>query len=157
MEFGMKQRMLAVSSVLLLTVVFACSDPMTTREKTAGVGAVVGSNVGAGIGSTFGYACTGGLPELCLAWASEPSSAGQSRRKKRSATISIKESNSATSTYNARVRSWTSSRRKFKDSDFFGDGTSNSWPRDGNVWQAKLSAKPFSRGFLQRTHPTSLF
>jgi uncharacterized protein YcfJ len=66
MEVGMKQRMLAVFSVLLLTVVFACSDPMTTREKTAGVGAVVGSNVGAGIGSYFGYACTGGFAGAVL-------------------------------------------------------------------------------------------
>ena len=62
----MRQRMLAVTSVLLLPVFFACSDPITAREKTAGVGAVVGSNVGAGIGSTFGYACTGGFAGAVL-------------------------------------------------------------------------------------------
>ena len=111
----MRQRIRAITSVLLLTVVFACSDPMTTREKTAGVGAVVGSNVGAGIGSTFGYACTGGFAGAVLAWALEPWSAEQSKRKKNSATISIKESNSATSTYSARATSWKSSKKPCKN------------------------------------------
>ena len=65
-EVYMTQRRLAVMSTFLVAVVFACSDPITTRDKTAGVGAVVGSTVGAGIGSTFGYACTGGFAGAVL-------------------------------------------------------------------------------------------
>ena len=52
--------------MVLLSVVLGCSDPLTTREKTAGVGSVVGANVGAGIGSTFGYAYTGGIAGAVL-------------------------------------------------------------------------------------------
>ena len=65
-EVYMTQRRLAVMSTFLVAVVLACSDPITTRDKTAGVGAVVGSTVGAGIGSTFGYACTGGFAGAVL-------------------------------------------------------------------------------------------
>ena len=45
--------------LLLLGAIFGCLEPVTNREKGAGVGAVVGSSVGAGIGSVSGYVGTG--------------------------------------------------------------------------------------------------
>ena len=39
----------------------SCSQPLTIREKGAGVGTAVGASVGAGIGSIWDYAGTGGL------------------------------------------------------------------------------------------------
>ena len=64
----MRHRVLAITSVFLLAVVFACSDPLTTRQETAGSGAVVGSTVGAGIGSVSGYTWTGGIAGAALGW-----------------------------------------------------------------------------------------
>jgi uncharacterized membrane protein len=56
---------LLFSLVVLLLATLGCSQlgdsqPLTTREKAAGVGTVVGAGVGAGIGSVWGYALTGG-------------------------------------------------------------------------------------------------
>jgi outer membrane lipoprotein SlyB len=52
---------------MFITAAFlGCSNPLTTREKTAGAGTVVGYTVGAGIGSTFGYAGTGGIAGAVL-------------------------------------------------------------------------------------------
>jgi uncharacterized membrane protein len=55
---------IALGVVLLATLgcsqVGGDSQPLTTREKAAGVGTVVGSGVGAGIGSVWGYGLTGG-------------------------------------------------------------------------------------------------
>lgn len=57
---------LRFSLVVLLFATLGCSQlggesqPLTTREKAAGVGTVVGSGVGAGIGSVWGYGVTGG-------------------------------------------------------------------------------------------------
>jgi uncharacterized protein YcfJ len=62
----MKYRVHVIAGVVLLAAVLGCSDSLTTREETAGVGSVVGANVGAGIGSTFGYAYTGGMAGAVL-------------------------------------------------------------------------------------------
>jgi hypothetical protein len=56
---------LRIAVVVLLLTTVGCSQlgdsqPLTTREKAAGVGTVVGAGVGAGIGSLWGYAATGG-------------------------------------------------------------------------------------------------
>ena len=57
---------LRFSLVVLLFAILGCSQlgddsqPLTTREKAAGVGTVVGAGVGAGIGSVWGYGVTGG-------------------------------------------------------------------------------------------------
>jgi hypothetical protein len=56
---------LLFSLVVLLLATLGCSQlvdsqPLTTREKAAGVGTVVGAGVGAGIGSVWGYGLTGG-------------------------------------------------------------------------------------------------
>jgi len=57
---------LRFSLVVLLFATLGCSQlggdsqPLTTREKAAGVGTVVGAGVGAGIGSVWGYGVTGG-------------------------------------------------------------------------------------------------
>ena len=53
------------SLVVLLFATLGCSQlgdsqPVTTQEKAAGVGTVVGSGMGAGIGSVWGYSVTGG-------------------------------------------------------------------------------------------------
>lgn len=47
--------------VLSLGAMLGCLEPVTSREKGAGVGAVEGSFVGAGIGSVSGYIGTGAL------------------------------------------------------------------------------------------------
>ena len=57
----MRQLIGAIAWAILLGTVFGCSEPLTAREKTAGVGIVTGSTLGAAIGSTFGYAGTGGI------------------------------------------------------------------------------------------------
>ena len=62
----MKHRVHVIAGLVLLAAVLGCSDPLTTREKTAGAGAVVGSTVGAGIGSYYGYAWTGGMAGAVL-------------------------------------------------------------------------------------------
>jgi outer membrane lipoprotein SlyB len=56
---------LRIALVAWLLATIGCSQfgdpqPLTTREKAAGVGTVVGSGVGAGIGSVWGYNVTGG-------------------------------------------------------------------------------------------------
>src|SRR5689334_16168280 len=57
---------LRITLVVVLLATLGCSQvggdsqPLTTREKAAGVGTVVGSGVGAGIGSVWGYGLTGG-------------------------------------------------------------------------------------------------
>jgi hypothetical protein len=51
---------------LLLGALLSCSQPLTTREKGAGVGAAVGSTISAGIGSLWGYAVTGGMVGAAL-------------------------------------------------------------------------------------------
>ena len=62
----MRYRIRAIAAVVVLVAGLGCSEPLTTREKTAGVGSVVGANVGAGIGSTFGYVYTGGVAGAVL-------------------------------------------------------------------------------------------
>jgi uncharacterized protein YcfJ len=62
----MRHRIQPIAGAVLLVALLGCSDPLTTREKTAGVGSVVGANVGTGIGSTFGYAYTGGIAGAVL-------------------------------------------------------------------------------------------
>jgi outer membrane lipoprotein SlyB len=55
----MKHPLRIALGVFLLGAMLSCSQPVTTREKGAGVGAVMGSGLGAGIGSIWGYAITG--------------------------------------------------------------------------------------------------
>jgi phage tail tape-measure protein len=57
----MNFRILSIISALLLGGLLGCSEPLTTREKGAGVGTVAGSSLGAAIGSVSGYAGTGGI------------------------------------------------------------------------------------------------
>lgn len=66
MEPGMRHPVRTIVSVFLLASLVSCSDPLTARQKTAGVGSVIGADVGAGIGSTFGYAYTGGVAGAIL-------------------------------------------------------------------------------------------
>jgi len=66
MEAGTRHPVRTIVSLFLLVSVVSCSDPLTTREKTAGVGSVIGADVGVGIGSTFGYAYTGGVAGAIL-------------------------------------------------------------------------------------------
>lgn len=57
----MKFRIFSIISMVLLGGVLGCSEPLSTREKGAGVGAVTGSSLGAAIGSVSGYTGTGGI------------------------------------------------------------------------------------------------
>lgn len=57
----MNFRILSIISALLLGGFLGCSEPLTMREKGAGVGTVAGSSLGAAIGSVSGYAGTGGM------------------------------------------------------------------------------------------------
>ncbi|MGE5220516.1 MAG: hypothetical protein ACM3SP_26215 [Chloroflexota bacterium] len=57
----MKHALRIALAALLLGAMIGCSQPLTTREKGAGVGAAMGSALGAGIGSVWGYAVTGGF------------------------------------------------------------------------------------------------
>jgi outer membrane lipoprotein SlyB len=57
----MRQLIRALACAILLGTVFGCSEPLTTREKTAGVGTVAGSTLGAAIGSTVGHPGIGGV------------------------------------------------------------------------------------------------
>lgn len=57
----MKRALRMALSVLLIGATFSCSESLTTREKGAGVGTVMGATMGAGIGSIWDYAVTGGM------------------------------------------------------------------------------------------------
>ncbi len=57
----MRRLIRAIASVILLGAVFGCSDQLTTREKSAGVGTVAGSTLGVAIGSTIGHPGIGGI------------------------------------------------------------------------------------------------
>ncbi len=48
-----------LSAILLLTSVGCAGGPLTTREKGAGLGVLVGAGTGAIIGSTVGHAALG--------------------------------------------------------------------------------------------------
>jgi len=54
------KRTVATIVIVSLTVVFlGCSEPLTTREKGAGIGTLAGAGVGAIIGSATGHAGAG--------------------------------------------------------------------------------------------------
>jgi osmotically inducible lipoprotein OsmB len=56
----MKRRLLPVAGAIVITAFLAgCSNPLTTRERGAGLGAIVGAGTGAIIGSTVGHAALG--------------------------------------------------------------------------------------------------
>ena len=56
----MKRRLLPVAGAIIIAAFLAgCSNPLTTREKGAGLGAIVGAGTGAIIGSTVGHAALG--------------------------------------------------------------------------------------------------
>jgi uncharacterized membrane protein len=50
-----------LSAILLLTAVGCSGGPLTTREKGAGLGVLVGAGTGAIIGSTVGHAAVGAV------------------------------------------------------------------------------------------------
>ncbi|HEX5607750.1 MAG TPA: hypothetical protein VFY96_14590 [Candidatus Binatia bacterium] len=60
MKCSLRFALLACLLVTLGCSPLSTSEALTTREKAAGVGTVIGSGVGAGIGSVWGYAVTGG-------------------------------------------------------------------------------------------------
>ena len=62
----MRHRVRTIVSMFLLMGVVGCSDTLTARQKTAGVGSVIGADVGAGIGSISGYTYTGGVAGAIL-------------------------------------------------------------------------------------------
>ncbi len=56
----MKRRLLPVAGAIVIAAFLAgCSNPLTTRERGAGLGAIVGAGTGAIIGSTVGHAALG--------------------------------------------------------------------------------------------------
>lgn len=57
----MKHALHITLSILLIGATLSCSQPLTTREKGAGVGTVMGATIGAGIGSIWDYAITAGM------------------------------------------------------------------------------------------------
>ena len=50
----MKKAVTSISAILLIVFCFACSEPLTTREKGAGIGTFAGAGLGAIIGSATG-------------------------------------------------------------------------------------------------------
>lgn len=50
-----------LTALLLVTIVTACSSPLTTREQGGLIGAGLGAGTGAIIGSTVGHAAAGAL------------------------------------------------------------------------------------------------
>ena len=57
----MHHRFLMLFSCLMLTAAFGCSQPLTTREKATGVGALGGAAAGGIIGATVGHPAAGAL------------------------------------------------------------------------------------------------
>src|SRR5215468_4986313 len=58
-ECVMKRTVTAVLVISLATFVVGCSEPLTTREKGAGIGTLTGAGLGAIIGSATGHAGAG--------------------------------------------------------------------------------------------------
>src|SRR5262249_16014857 len=58
-ECVMKRTVTAVLVISLTTFVVGCSEPLTTREKGAGIGTLTGAGLGAIIGSATGHARAG--------------------------------------------------------------------------------------------------
>src|SRR3989304_9806626 len=56
----MKTKLFAPAAVLLLTGIVGCSEPLSTRETGAAIGAVGGAAAGGIIGSTVGHPGAGG-------------------------------------------------------------------------------------------------
>ena len=52
----MKKTVTTVSTILLTLFFLGCSEPLTTREKGAGIGTLAGAGLGAIIGSATGNA-----------------------------------------------------------------------------------------------------
>ena len=50
-----------IAGAILLSAVCGCFEPLTTREKSAGVGTVAGSILGVAIGSVVGHPGIGGV------------------------------------------------------------------------------------------------
>ena len=57
----MKKTVTTVSTILLTLFFLGCSEPLTTREKGAGIGTLAGAGLGAIIGSATGNAGGGAL------------------------------------------------------------------------------------------------
>ena len=55
----MKKTVTTVSTILLTLFFLGCSEPLTTREKGAGIGTLAGAGLGAIIGSATGNAGAG--------------------------------------------------------------------------------------------------
>jgi len=55
----MKKTVSTVSTILLTLFFLGCSEPLTTREKGAGIGTLAGAGLGAIIGSATGNAGAG--------------------------------------------------------------------------------------------------
>src|SRR5258705_11145719 len=55
----MNNPVMTVSTILLALFFFGCSEPLTTREKGAGIGTLAGAGLGAIIGSATGNAGAG--------------------------------------------------------------------------------------------------
>ena len=58
-ECIMKRTVTVVLVISLATFVVGCSEPLTTREKGAGIGTLTGAGLGAIIGSATGHAGAG--------------------------------------------------------------------------------------------------
>jgi outer membrane lipoprotein SlyB len=57
----MKHTWTALLGIVLLAGVFGCSQPLSTREKATGIGALGGAAAGGIIGSTVGHPAAGAL------------------------------------------------------------------------------------------------
>jgi Na+/glutamate symporter len=55
----MKKTLTTILVISFLTFFLGCSEPLTTREKGAGIGTVTGASLGAIIGSATGHAGAG--------------------------------------------------------------------------------------------------
>jgi len=55
----MKKTVTSISAILLAVFFFGCSEPLSTREKGAGIGTFAGAGLGAIIGSATGNAGAG--------------------------------------------------------------------------------------------------